>query len=84
MLLGAFFTLALSQAGHFGWGFGFLGAALRFALIAPAVLLIDTLVGIFQLVARRQQQSSQQRSWLIGYFVILWALWGVYFLMARS
>jgi hypothetical protein len=84
VLLGAFFVLALSQAEHFGWGFRFLSAAVYFVVITPAILLIDTLVALFQLIARRQQQSSQQRSWLIGYVVILWVLWGVYFLMVRS
>lgn len=85
LLLGIFFVFALSQAGHFGWGFRFLDAALRYALIAPVILLVDTVVAIVQLIARRRQQElPQQRGGLVGYLLVMWVLWGAYFLVARS
>lgn len=79
---GAFFMFALSQAGHFGWGFWFLDAALRFALLAPVVLLVDTVLAVAQLIAgRREEHLSQRRLHLLLYLVVVWVLWGLYFLV---
>ena len=80
---GAFFVLALSQAGHFGWGFTFMGAAMWLAVLAPAILLIDTvLIAVRLIAARRQEQFARTRDFLVGYLCVMWALWGLYFAMA--
>ena len=81
IVAGAFFALALSQAGHFGWGFQYLDAALNYALLVPFVLIVDSLLIMVRLFARRQQEKSPEaRQILVAYLAVIWVIFGLCFI----
>lgn len=79
IVAGAFFVFALSQAGHFGWGFQYLDAALNYVLVLPFVLFVDSLLIIVRLLGRRRQEDSPEtRQILVAYLAVLCMVLGLF------
>lgn len=73
--VGAFLLLALSQASHFAWGFQFLDAAVIFAVIAPVVVFVDTVVLAVRSFRRwrtteQHEPAATELRWI--YMVLMW------------
>ena len=81
---GCFLAFALSQASHFGWGFGYMDAALRYALLVPVVLVVESLLVLARLIRRSAQSQLEQaraQEVLTLYLLGMWGLWGLYFVV---
>jgi hypothetical protein len=84
VVTGCFLAFALSQASHFGWGFGYMDAALRYALFVPVVLVVESVLVMVRLIRRSVQseaEKSQTQETLTIYLLGMWGLWGLYFVL---
>lgn len=84
---GVFFFVSMMSAGNFGWGFAFLDAAIVYALIWPAFVVIDALIFLAQRMnsAGRSQRAEQDgHGFEVIYFLINWFSAGFYLLAMMS
>ncbi|MCB1601211.1 MAG: hypothetical protein KDI66_14440 [Xanthomonadales bacterium] len=81
LFLGAFFSVAMVNAEHFGWGFNFLDAAIVYALIWPLFVVVDTIIFVVLRMRSDVRAANSCENGFgveVSYFLINWFLAGYY------
>ena len=79
--VGVFFSVSMMNAGNFGWGFAFLDAAIVYALIWSAFVVIDALIFLAQHMmstGRTRRAEKDGHGVEAIYFLINWLSAGFY------